>query len=73
MGIKQGKGSNPVRCDKDPKYPDDVHIEDFDGGVPLNHLTREAVTLAKAGRSCGTMCSNQFGDRARIAALAFYD
>ena len=46
VGIKQGKGGNPVRCEKDPKYPDDVHIQDFDGGVPLNHQTLAAADLA---------------------------
>lgn len=37
VGIKQGKDGNPAHCKKDPKYADDVHIEDFDGGAPPNH------------------------------------
>ena len=52
VGIKQGKGGNPVRCEKDPKYPDDVHIDDFDGGVPLN---RQCVI---SGSSLGTEAGN---------------
>jgi hypothetical protein len=58
VGIKQGKAGNPVRCEKDPKYPDDVHIDDFDGGVPLNHLTPEAVTLANVWKGSSQASSH---------------
>lgn len=58
VGIKQGKGGNPARCEKDPKYPDDVYIQDFDGGVRLNHQTPEAVTLASVWKGCSQASSH---------------
>jgi hypothetical protein len=44
VGIKQGKGG---------KYPDDVHIQDFDGGVPLNRQT-----LASVWKGCSQASSH---------------
>ena len=58
VGIKQGKGGNPVRCEKDPKFPDDVHIQDFDGGVPLNHQTPAAADLASVWKGCSQASSH---------------
>jgi hypothetical protein len=58
VGIKQGKDGNPARCQKTSQYPDDVNIEDFDGGVRQNHQTPEATALASVWKGCSQASSH---------------
>ena len=58
VGIKQGKDGNPAHCQKTSQYPDDVNIEDFDGGVRQNHQTPEATALASVWKGCSQASSH---------------
>jgi hypothetical protein len=56
VGIRQSRKGSPAVCKK--SFPEDVRIDDFEGGTLLSHLTPEGQFLAGVWKGCSQASSH---------------